>query len=433
MTPMTRVKRALLLPSYAGSGFGHISRCLALADELSRRDWTVSMILAGPHVRAVSAAGHEVFTPHFSARCRGSKGEPPAYTCIQDGNIQALRDGLTRPWRLRLAIAEIMGIVRRFRPDVLIGDISLLTWIVGQRAGLPVVQIVRSIMHPTAPRIIWWEEPPAGMVSPDARQVFNPVLERWNLEPIERAEDLLRGDLFLVPSIPELEPLPDDVTSTHYIGTLIHQRRESTALPPLPSSPSERPLIYVTLGGGAGPVGSHRFFRTVNAAFEGTQWSVIVSTGLKFSLSELPPAPSNLSYYQWVPGMAVIQRSDVVVFHGGYGTTMETVRFGVPSVVLPFHSEQESNGRRLEACGACRVLSPASATNSMHLVHSQWRYGEFATWVQAVSPLTPAALRESVFRVLEDPGYRASAMALGSSAATYQGAPAAVELIDRMT
>ncbi len=426
------MKRALLLPSYLGGGFGHIGRCLALADELSRQDWTVAMVLAGSHVRTVREAGYSVFSPWFPIRPRRTQAEPPAYTCILDGNIQAVRDGFTHTWHLFAAVAEMMRIVHQFRPHILIGDLSLLTWILGQRAGLPVVQIVRSIMHPAGPPIIWWQEPPPGMVSPNICPVFAPLLRRWNLNPACRVQELLRGDLFLIPSIPQLEPLPDNLPDTHYIGDLVRQSTPTADLPIPWNRSGDKPVVYVTLGGGAGPVGSRRFFQTVNEGLGDIPGTVIVSTGRKFDPSSLPSAPSNLLYYQWVPGPAVIQRSDLVVFHGGYGTLMETVRYGVPSVVLPFHSEQEGNGRRLAAWSAARVLSPASTPDSMRLVRSRWAYGEFATWIQPVSPLTPEELHESVVSVLKDPHYRAGAKALSSIAASYQGATAAAELIKRL-
>jgi UDP:flavonoid glycosyltransferase YjiC (YdhE family) len=367
----SRGKRALLFPSYFGGGFGHVGRCLALAGELSRQNWTVAMVLAGRYVDLVRKAGYQVFQPLFPARPRRGEREPPAYTYILDGNVQALRDGLVRPWRVRAAVAEAQYIVRRFRPDVLIGDLSLLPWIVGQRSGLPVIQIVRSIMHPAAPRIIWWQEPPDGMISPDIRPVFDPVLSRWGLNSISRVEELVRGDMFLIPSIPELEPLPNGLSSTHYVGALIRSQLAAGALPAPLDKQTEKPVIYVTLGGGAGPVGNRRFFQKLNEALGETPWSVIVSTGRRFDPSDLPPAPPNMFYHQWVPGQAVIQRSSAVVFHGGYGTTMETVSYGVPSVVVPFHSEQESNGRRLEACSAARVLGPPSTGASMRLVRSR--------------------------------------------------------------
>ena len=390
------------------------------------------MAMAGRHVELVRKSEYPVFRPWFPTRPRSTTREPPAYTCVLDANVQVLRDGFVSPWRLRAAVTETMRIVRRFRPDVLVGDVSLLTWIIGQRAGLPVVQIVRSMMHPAAPRIIWWQEPLPGMVSPDIRPVFDRVLSHWNLKPIHQAEDLLRGDLFLIPSIPELEPLPEGVSNTHYVGALIHPQPMAVALPAPLDKPADKPIIYVTLGGGAGLVGNRRFFHTLNEALGETPWQVIVSTGRSLDPSVLPPAPPNMFYYQWVPGPTVIQRSDAVIFHGGYGTAMETVRYGVPSVVVPFHSEQESNGRRLEACSAARVLSPTSARGSMRLVRRRWTYGEFATWIQPVSPLTPELLRESVSLVLEDHPYRKGALTLSAMAAEYPGAPAAVELISSL-
>jgi hypothetical protein len=61
-------------------------------------------------------------------------------------------------------------------------------------------------MLPGKGRIIWWEDPPTGIVSPDIHPVFDKLLRKWGLPGIDRAEELLRGDLYLVPNIPELEP-----------------------------------------------------------------------------------------------------------------------------------------------------------------------------------------------------------------------------------
>ena len=429
----SKKRRALFFPSYFGNGFGHISRCLTLADEMSRRNWIVGMVLAGHHASKIRKAGYEVFSPWFPKRSRPEAKAFPAYTYILDGNIQVLRDGFTRPWKVRAAVAEALLVVRRFKPDVLIGDVSLLSWIVGQRAGIPVVQVIRSIMHPVAPRIIWWKDPPPGMISPSIHKIFDKVLRRWKLERITRAEDLLRGDLFLVPSIPELEPLPDNTPNTHYIGALVSNDNSGSQLPLPIEEPSDKKRVYVTMGGGAGPVGNLHLFEVINEAFADTPWSVIVSTGPKFEAFRLPPAAPNLYYYQWVPGPSVIRQSDVVVFHGGYGTMMETVRYGVPAVVLPFHSEQEANGRRLAACSAAYVLSPESSDAPRQLIFKRWAYGEFAFWIHPVYQITPETLRNAVSNVLEKHCFSEGAAKLREVASKYKGAFAAVNLIERLT
>jgi UDP:flavonoid glycosyltransferase YjiC (YdhE family) len=69
----------------------------------------------------------------------------------------------------------------------------------------------------------------------------------------------------------------------------------------------------------------------------------------------------------------------------------------------------------------------------MRLVRSRWPYGEFTTWVQPESPLTPEALRQAVADVLTQPGYRVAARALSEEASRYGGAEAASDLIEKLT
>jgi UDP:flavonoid glycosyltransferase YjiC (YdhE family) len=117
-----------------------------------------------------------------------------------------------------------------------------------------------------------------------------------------------------------------------------------------------------------------------------------------------------------------------VIFHGGYGTTMELVQAGKPGLVIPFHSEQESNARRLEAAGAAQVLLPSrqEATPDWH----QWPGGRFCTLIQQESDLTPDCLRAIIIEMLADESFKINAEKLQGIAQNYQGASQAVELIN---
>ena len=430
----------LFFPSYRGGGFGHIGRCLALAEEMNRRGWRTAFVLEGQHVDRVEAANQLVLRPRrpliaivgrFAGWLSRGSSRPAAYTLFSDMNFQIVRDGFHSPRVVRQRVEAELALVRRFKPDVLVGDTWPLTSLVGRLAGLPVVQIVKSVAHPAAPRLVWWQPLPAGLVSPDVRPVFNPVLSDWGLVPIERAEDLLTGDLLLVPSIPELDPLPDGVPHTRYVGALTRQDAEEGAEATGPAScfedlPPDRPLVYVTVGGGADPV-RRELFGLFNAAFGGTAWEIVVSTSERFASQRPHDVPGNLHYHPWVPGPSVIARSRCVVFHGGYGTMMETVRYGVPSVVIPFHSEQEANGRRLEASGAAQVLSPDPG--GFRLVRQKWLQGEFTTLTQERIGLTPEQLRQAVRTVLHGLEYRKAAARLQAAAAQYAGAREAADCI----
>ncbi len=420
------MKRVLFFPSYFG-GFGHVARCLLLAEELVQQDWSVAMILAGPYADAVKKAGFEVLKPLFPLRLKRKKANSPDYLWIPDASVQVLRDGFTRPWQVRAAVLEAMHFVRGFRPDVLIGDFSLLTWMIGQRAGIPVVQVVQSFMHPETPGLIWWRDPPSGISSPNIRPVFDPVLEHWKLNPIRKVEDLFRGDLFLIPCLPELDPLPEGITNTYYVGPLVPHSHKVELLPEPLLRPRNERTVYVTMGGDT--VGHLTLLRKIIEAFHGTRWCVIISTGQRSNPAELGSLSPNIHCFSWVPGPSVIERSDAVLFHGGHVTMMETVRHGVPSVVVPSHSEREANGRRLEACSASRVLSPTSLGEPIQLIRKKWTYGEFTLGVQSFSTLTPEILREAVADVLENSRYREGVIKLRDIASHYQGLSAAADLI----
>ncbi|MEE8390340.1 MAG: nucleotide disphospho-sugar-binding domain-containing protein [Anaerolineae bacterium] len=433
---MSRSRRCLFFPGYRGGGFGHVSRCLALAEELTCHGWKVAFVLGGPHVSRLVAAGWTIFRPPLSlpARLRRWRGAlfsrfrpGPAYFFFSDLNFQVVRDGFHTPQIVQREVEWELEIVNRFRPDVLVSDFWLLTSIVGRLAKLPVVQIVRAAAHPASPQLVWWRDIPVQICSPDVAPVFNPVLERWGIAPVQRAEDLLDGDLLLVPSIPELDPLPPKVERTHYVGPLVQSVQGDGRIPDwLAALPRDRPVVYVTVGGGSDSVRGLDLLPFWKAAFAQTGWEIVVSTGGR-------PVPrrwqhvENLQVFPWVPGAAMVARADVVLFHGGYGTLMETVRAGVPSVVIPFHTEQESNGRRLQQSGAARVLAPGDEV--LEPVKGRWGGGQFATLVCKRFSFQPHQIQKAVSAILCQDSYRDSAMRLQHSQDVYGGAALVLELL----
>ena len=428
--------RALFFPSYQGGGFGRTADCLAVAQELVRRGWQTAFVLDGQHSSRVRATGQLVLDPHcplttvlgrLAGLLRRGSGRAPVYLLFTDMSFQIVRDGLNSPRVVRQRVEAELARVRQFRPTVLIGQGWPLLSIVGRLAGLPVVQIIQAVTHPAAPRLVWWQDPPENVIGPDVRPVFNPVLGDLGLPPIRLAEDLLAGDLFLVHSIPELDPLPGGLANTHYVGALVRQDPEAMRLPArFGDLPCDHPLIYVTVGGGA--MGNRQFLETLYAALAGMRITVVVSTTQRpVPKAILPPQP-DIRYYHWVPGPAMIARSQSVIFHGGHSTMVETVRYGIPSIVVPFHTEQEANGRRLAAAGAARVLVPDPST--LRMVRGRWPGGEFS-FMARYDPFPSAVqLREAVTEILREPSYLIHARCLQERMAGYGGPSQAADLVE---
>ena len=63
--------------------------------------------------------------------------------------------------------------------------------------------------------------------------------------------------------------------------------------------------------------------------------------------------PPNVHVETWVPHDDAAAAADVIICHGGYGSTLGTLAHGVPLVVLPlFSSDQWANGGRRSPGGS---------------------------------------------------------------------------------
>jgi UDP:flavonoid glycosyltransferase YjiC (YdhE family) len=58
----------------------------------------------------------------------------------------------------------------------------------------------------------------------------------------------------------------------------------------------------------------------------------------------------------YVPLGSVLPRAAAVVHHGGIGTCAETLRAGLPSLIVPFGFDQPDNAERLRRLGVARIL-----------------------------------------------------------------------------
>jgi UDP:flavonoid glycosyltransferase YjiC (YdhE family) len=254
------------------------------------------------------------------------------------------------------------------------------------------------------------------------------VVKEIGLPMIEKGEDLLHGDLYLVPSIPALDPL-SEASDTYYVGPLAKPATDRSSLPEWAAELNPaKPLVYITLGGGAGPVGGPEFYTLLFDALSREDIQVVASTGSRITREDIPKPPANFRLETWVPGQAVIEMADLVVYPGGYGTTMELVRAGTPGLVIPFHTEQESNGRRLEQQGAGMML--LSAVEGAVIQEKPWFGSCFSYMVFPKTSLSPSILRSSIKRLLEDPVYAQKADHLRATASSYPGASLAADLVE---
>jgi len=61
--------------------------------------------------------------------------------------------------------------------------------------------------------------------------------------------------------------------------------------------------------------------------------------------------PKNVKAFGYVPFSEVLPRAALLVYHGGIGTLAQTIRAGIPHLVVPSGHDQFDNAWRIEQLG----------------------------------------------------------------------------------
>jgi len=107
------------------------------------------------------------------------------------------------------------------------------------------------------------------------------------------------------------------------------------------------PLVYVSFGSlGAMDVG---LIERMLAVFDRLPARFIVNVG---GLRDAYRAvPDNVYLDAWFPQPSVVAKSDLFIHHGGNNSYCEALRFGVPSLIMPYCWDGHDNARRAEETG----------------------------------------------------------------------------------
>ena len=147
-------------------------------------------------------------------------------------------------------------------------------------------------------------------------------------------------------------------------------------------------------------------FRMVIDAVRGEDIALVVTVGRQNDPASLGPVPANVVVHRYVPQAVVLPRCDAVVAHGGAGTTIGALAFGVPLVIIPQGADQYANAERVVAAGAGRQLLRPE--------------------------LSIDAVRSALSAVLHDPEYRTAAARIQTEIHQMPDARQAVDTIEAL-
>jgi rhamnosyltransferase subunit B len=153
---------------------------------------------------------------------------------------------------------------------------------------------------------------------------------------------------------------PDWPPNTHLTGFVLH---DSWGHPETIADADEflaagPPPLLATPGSAA--MDRTQFFRTTVAACEAAGVRAMLVTNHP---AQLPVAlPKGIRFFPYLPFSSVLPRCAAIIYHGGIGTLAQTVRAGIPHLVVPNAHDQPDNGQRIERLGLGVMLSPRRYT-----------------------------------------------------------------------
>jgi MGT family glycosyltransferase len=124
---------------------------------------------------------------------------------------------------------------------------------------------------------------------------------------------------------------------------------------------SGAPVALVTMGSFAYE-NQDKFFRLCLEALADLPWHLVLAVGGLVDRAALGPLPGNVEVHAWVPQLSVLEHANAFVAHAGMGSTMESLAFGVPPLLIPRTAEQDLVAARVAELGAGRWLAAEELT-----------------------------------------------------------------------
>jgi UDP:flavonoid glycosyltransferase YjiC (YdhE family) len=239
---------------------------------------------------------------------------------------------------------DLLRIIDLWAPDVVVHDVAeFAAPLIATRVGIPYVE------HSYGPAI-------RIDVLRAAGEAAAPFWRSHGLvpHPLGGTYSYLYLDV-CPPSLQAAEAVPGAVQAIRTVET----RAPATQLPWLDALRG-RPIVYITLG----TVYNQNLdvFRALLDGLRDEALNLVVTVGRQTDPAMLGRQPSNILVRQYIPQEELLSHCAAVVTHGGAGSTLGALAFGLPLLIVPQGADHFSNAERAVAAGAAVQLLPDRLT-----------------------------------------------------------------------
>jgi MGT family glycosyltransferase len=323
--------------------YGHVNPTLAVVQELVKRGQEVIYYLPEQFKDAIQATG-AVFRS-YESKLKGLSSIASASDTIADRLPILMVDESYH------VLPQVLDRIRAEEPDYIVYD-HMCVWarIVIQALNIPAITF--------RPTYVLNEHMFAMMAQqrnqnvPNMRDVLAKIsaglaklCEAYHIPPFDPQSIFMYAEQLTIVFLPKMFQ-PDGNTFDEryvFVGPSILPRHENTNF--LLEKLSNKPILYISLG----TVFNNQpdFFKLCFEAFAGQPWQVVLSIGKSIDPTVLGPIPDNFLVSSYVPQLEILPRAQVFITHGGMNSSMESLYYGVPMVVIPQMVEQAMTARRV--------------------------------------------------------------------------------------
>ena len=331
---------------------GHVNPTLGVVEELVRRGHRVTCTVTEHFVSAVEAVGAEavvhesVFGDFYRSPYTAEANAGEGLRCLQEATS---------------LVEQVGPFYEKNRPDVIVHD--FMAWgarFFAAKNGIPLIRLF--------PSYAWNEQfniqekfPLAEYSDPQVMDMIGKLtvlLPEFGLpaDPMAFFQGIEKLGIVFMPREFHYDGETFDERFV-FAGPCLGDRSYQGTWRP---ASDERPVMLVSLGTAA--TGWPEFFGTAVEAFGNSEWDVVMAVGDHIDPAALGDVPANITVRRHVPQLDVLRHARLFITHGGMNSTMESLHYGVPMVVIPQMNEQKANGLRVAELGLGEHLAKDDTT-----------------------------------------------------------------------
>ncbi|MGW2090590.1 glycosyltransferase [Promicromonospora sukumoe] len=360
---------------------GHLLPLLPLARAFRDRGDDVAVLTAGAFAPLLDAEGITLLPAGPTADVLfAESARRTGVDAAADPRPEAVADFFAGT-RVDLTADDALAAAREFAPDLIVAEaLDFVGPLVAAALDVPVATMAFGPAIPAE----FTDGMTALVGSRYADRGLAPVPARWHLDP---CPDLLQPPGWQAPAnrVP-VRPEPHQGAGAGS-GTRANAGSDDAA-----GTPGDRPKVLVTFGTHFSDPAT---LTPILAELRTVGVDLVVTLGLTASAADYSAADNNITFAAFTPLADLLHDVDLVVTHGGAGTTLGVLSRGLPLVVVPQGADQFLQAAVVSGSGTGIAVQPGpdvpeTVAKAVVTLRSDPCYTEAARTVAAQIAAMPA-------------------------------------------